>query len=84
MVVEKDIFDLKVEDIKLFDVVVNVFGVLVGKEYLYVEVGKVLISIFKEVKDIILFVVGGVGSFFVDEVKIICLVEMLEFLKEYL
>lgn len=38
-IMEKDIFDIMVNDIEGFDVVVNVFGVFEGKEYLYVEVG---------------------------------------------
>lgn len=84
MILEKDVFELIVEDIKFFDVVVNVFGVVSGQEYFYVEVGRVLINILKNVKNIRLFVVGGVGSLFVDEDKIICLMDILEFLKEYL
>lgn len=37
----------------------------------------------KGVFNIKLFVVGGVGSLFVDEEKIICVFEILGFLEEY-
>ncbi|MBT2572991.1 NAD(P)-dependent oxidoreductase [Bacillus sp. ISL-51] len=83
-VLEKDVFDLKAEDVKQFDAVVNAFGAPAGQEQLHVEAGRALINIFKEAKDTRLFVVGGAGSLFVDEAKTTRLAETPEFPKQYL
>ncbi len=82
-VLEKDVFDLKAEDLKPFDVVVNAFGAPAGKEHLHVEAGRVLIEAMKGATDTRLIVVGGAGSLFVDEAKTIRLIETPEFPKEY-
>ena len=39
-VLEKDVFDLKAEDLQAFDVVVNAFGAPAGQEHLHVDAGK--------------------------------------------
>ncbi|MFJ7852768.1 NAD(P)-dependent oxidoreductase [Peribacillus frigoritolerans] len=82
-VLEKDIFDLKAEDIKEFDVVVNAFGAAPGKENLHVDAGKILIEAMKGAPQTKLVVVGGAGSLFVDEAKTIRVLDTPEFPKEY-
>ncbi|MCY8936959.1 NAD(P)-dependent oxidoreductase [Peribacillus frigoritolerans] len=82
-VLEKDIFDLKAEDIKEFDVVVNAFGAAPGKEHLHVDAGKILIEAMKGAPQTKLVVVGGAGSLFVDEAKTIRVLDTPEFPKEY-
>ncbi|TKH04690.1 NAD(P)-dependent oxidoreductase [Peribacillus simplex] len=82
-VLEKDVFDLKAEDIKEFDVVVNAFGAAPGKEHLHVDAGKILIDAMKGVPQTRLIVVGGAGSLFVDEAKTVRVLDTPEFPKEY-
>ncbi|MDM5210649.1 NAD(P)-dependent oxidoreductase [Peribacillus sp. NJ4] len=82
-VLEKDLFALKAEDIKEFDVVVNAFGAAPGKEHLHVDAGKILIDAMKGAPQTKLIVVGGAGSLFVDEAKTIRVLETPEFPKEY-
>ncbi|MBT2617620.1 MULTISPECIES: NAD(P)-dependent oxidoreductase [unclassified Bacillus (in: firmicutes)] len=82
-VLEKDVFDMKAEDIKEFDVVVNAFGAAPGKEHLHVDAGKILIKAMKGAPQTKLIVVGGAGSLFVDEAKTIRVLDTPEFPKEY-
>ncbi|PEZ76145.1 NAD(P)-dependent oxidoreductase [Bacillus sp. AFS017274] len=82
-VLEKDVFDLKSEDIKGFDVIVNAFGAVPGREHLHVEAGKILIEAMKGAPQTKLIVVGGAGSLFVDEAKTIRVLDTPEFPKEY-
>ncbi|TDL84984.1 NAD(P)-dependent oxidoreductase [Vibrio vulnificus] len=82
-VLEKDVFDLKAEDIKEFDVVVNAFGAAPGKEHLHVDAGKILIEAMKGAPQTKLIVVGGAGSLFVDEAKTIRVLDTPDFPKEY-
>ncbi|MEY8734640.1 NAD(P)-dependent oxidoreductase [Peribacillus frigoritolerans] len=82
-VLEKDVFDLKEEDIKEFVVVVNAFGAAPGKEHLHVDAGKILIEAMKGAPQTKLIVVGGAGSLFVDEAKTIRVLDTPEFPKEY-
>ncbi|MDP1420687.1 NAD(P)-dependent oxidoreductase [Peribacillus simplex] len=82
-VLEKDVFDLKAEDINEFDVVVNAFGAAPGKEHLHVDAGKILIEAVKGAPQTKLIVVGGAGSLFVDEAKTIRVLDTPEFPKEY-
>ncbi|MFE5431096.1 NAD(P)-dependent oxidoreductase [Peribacillus simplex] len=82
-VLEKDVFDLKSEDIKGFDVIVNAFGAAPGGEHLHVEAGKILIEAMKGAPQTKLIVVGGAGSLFVDEAKTIRVLDTPEFPKEY-
>ncbi|MED4226506.1 NAD(P)-dependent oxidoreductase [Neobacillus cucumis] len=81
-VLEKNIFDLKSEDIKNFDVVVNAFNAR-GQEHQHVEVGKVLIEALKSAPQTKLVVVGGAGSLFVDEAKTVRLLETPDFPAAY-
>ncbi|MGM0888828.1 MAG: NAD(P)-dependent oxidoreductase [Bacillota bacterium] len=82
-VLEKDVFDLKAEDIEEFDVVVNAFGAAPGKEHLHVDAGKILIEAMKGAAQTKLIVVGGAGSLFVDEAKTIRVLDTPDFPKEY-
>lgn len=77
-VLEKNVFDLKSEDIKNFDVVVNAFNAR-GQEHQHVEAGKVLIEALKGAPQTRLVVVGGAGSLFVDEAKTVRLLETPDF-----
>lgn len=65
-VLERNIFDLKAEDLRAFDVVVNAFGAPFGEEHLHVEAGNVLIEALTG-SDTRLIVMGGAGSLYVDE-----------------
>lgn len=78
-VIEKDIFDLTAQVVKVFDVLVNAFGAAPGLEHLHVEAGQTLISAIKEAPDTRLIVVGGAGSLFVDEAKTVRLIDTPEF-----
>ncbi len=68
-VIEKDIFDLTSNDLKVFDAVVNAFNAAPGEEKLHVVAGKVLIQALEEATSTRLIVVGGAGSLFVDAEK---------------
>ena len=65
-VIEKDIFNLTIDDIKDLDVVVNAFGAPLGDENGHVEAGRALINVLKEV-DTRAIIVGGAGSLFADD-----------------
>ena len=82
-VLEKDVFDLKAEDLQAFDVIVNAFGAPAGQEHLHVDAGRVLIEAVKGAPETRLIVVGGAGSLFVDEAQTVRLIETPEFPKEY-
>ena len=78
-VIEKDIFDLKTENLSPFDVVVNAFGApLLAKNKHMWMFGHALIEALKGTKTR-LIVVGGAGSLFVDENKTIRLIDTPEF-----
>ncbi|MEB6202599.1 NAD(P)H-binding protein, partial [Mammaliicoccus fleurettii] len=47
IVIEKNILDLKQDDLKQFDVVVNAFGAPLGEEQIHVDAGHVLINTLK-------------------------------------
>ena len=83
-VVEKDVFNLKGEDLNQFDVVVNAISAPPGQEHLHVEAGRSLINAIKNAPNTKLVVVGGAGSLFVDEAKIIKVMDTPDFPKEYL
>lgn len=68
-VLEKDVFDLKAEDLQGFDIVVNAFGAPGGQEHQHVDAGNVLIEAMKGAPNTRLIVVGGAGSLYVDEAK---------------
>jgi hypothetical protein len=83
-VVEKDVFNLKGEDLNQFDVVVNAISAPPGQEHLHVEAGRSLINAIKNAPNTKLVVVGGAGSLFVDEAKTIKVMDTPDFPKEYL
>jgi uncharacterized protein len=83
-VLEKDVFDLKAEDLQSFDVIVNAFGAPAGQEHLHVDAGNTLIEVVKSTPDTRLIVVGGAGSLYVDEAKTVRLADTPEFPGEYL
>ena len=82
-ILEKDVFELKSDDLKQFDIVVNAFGAPRGEEELHVLAGRTLISAMKGAPNTTLIVVGGAGSLFVDEEKTTRLFETPEFPKEF-
>ncbi|MCR8643492.1 NAD(P)-dependent oxidoreductase [Paenibacillus sp. N1-5-1-14] len=82
-VLEKDIFDLRTEDLQGFDVVVNAFGAAPGQEHLHVEAGRVLIEALKGT-EVRLIVVGGAGSLYVDEAQTVRVMDTPEFPAIYL
>lgn len=82
-VLEKDVFDLKADDVKNFDAVVNSFGAAPGQENLHVEAGLSLIQAFKGAPDTRLIVVGGAGSLYIDEANTTRLVDTPEFPEPY-
>ncbi|NRG31059.1 NAD(P)-dependent oxidoreductase, partial [Niallia circulans] len=83
-VVENNIFNLKAEDIKEFNVIVNAFNAAPGEEEQHVEAGRVLIEALKGAPNTKLVVVGGAGSLFVDEAKTTRVMETSDFPREYL
>jgi len=82
-ILEKDVFELKSDDLKQFDIVVNAFGAPLGDERLHVLAGRTLINAMKGAPNTTLIVVGGAGSLFVDEEKTTRLFETPEFPKEF-
>ena len=83
-VLEKNIFDLRAEDVNQFDAVVNAFNSVPGEEHLHVDAGRVLIEAFKGAPNTRLIVVGGAGSLFVDAEKTLRVFDTPDFPKEYL
>jgi len=77
-VIEKNIFDLKAEDLNQFEVVVNAFGAPLGEEQAHVDAGHTLIEALRGTKTR-LIVVGGAGSLYVDENKTVRLIDTPEF-----
>jgi uncharacterized protein len=77
-VIEKDVFNLKGDDLTAFDVFVNAFGAPLGEEQAHVDAGHALIEALKGTKTRLL-VVGGAGSLFVDENKTLRLIDTPEF-----
>lgn len=77
-VIEKNVFDLKTEDLNQFEVVVNAFGAPLGEEQAHVDAGHVLIEALKGTKTR-LIVVGGAGSLYVDDNKTVRLIDTPEF-----
>lgn len=78
-VLEKDVFHLTSEDLKVFDVVVNAFGAPLGQEHLHVDAGRVLIEAIKGTVHTRLIVVGGAGSLYVDEAKTVKVIDTPDF-----
>ncbi len=83
-VLEKNIFDLKTEDLNTFDVVVNAFNAPEGHEEQHVTAGQVLIDALSGVESTRLIVVGGAGSLYVDEAKTLQLFNTPDFPEAYM
>ncbi|MCC2251106.1 NAD(P)-dependent oxidoreductase [Virgibacillus sp. AGTR] len=83
-VIEKNIFDIKTEDIKPYDVIVNAFNAPHGEEHQHIDAGRVLINALKQAPHTRLIVVGGAGSLFADENKSTLLLDTPDFPKAYL
>jgi putative NADH-flavin reductase len=83
-VLEKDLFDLTPDDLKVFDVVVNTFSAAPGEESLHVTAGKVLMKALDNNLSTRLIVVGGAGSLFVNEEKTLRLYDTPDFPEAYL
>lgn len=79
---EKDIFDLKADDLRAFEAVVNAFGAAPGQEDLHVKAGRVLIEALNGLSTRLL-VVGGAGSLYVDEDQTTRVMDTPDFPKEY-
>lgn len=77
-VIEKNIFDLTLEDVKQFDVVVNAFGAPLGEEQAHVDAGHALIEALKGTNTRAV-IVGGAGSLYVDENKTINVMDTPDF-----
>ncbi|WP_067727402.1 NAD(P)-dependent oxidoreductase [Oceanobacillus damuensis] len=77
-VIEKNIFDLKTEDVKQFEVIVNAFGAPLGEEQAHVDAGHALIEAANGTETRVV-VVGGAGSLYVDEAKTVQLIDTPEF-----
>jgi len=82
-VLEKDIFDIKADDLRDFDAVVNAFGAAPGQETLHVKAGRVLIEALNGLSGTRLVVVGGAGSLYVDEDLTVRVMDTPDFPKEY-
>lgn len=82
-VIEKSIFDLTVDDLKPFEVVINAYKAPEGEEEDYVRSTAHLISLFQSLPRTRLIVVGGAGSLYVDEAKTTRLVETVDFPEAY-
>ncbi|PAE16055.1 hypothetical protein CHH91_10475 [Virgibacillus sp. 7505] len=83
-VLEKEIFDIKADDIKDFDVIVNAFNSAPGQEKQHIEAGHILIEALKDAPSTRLLVVGGAGSLFVDDKKTTRIFETPDFPDAYL
>ncbi|GAF21676.1 LOW QUALITY PROTEIN: Rrf2-linked NADH-flavin reductase [Bacillus sp. JCM 19047] len=83
-IVEKNLFDLKKEDLVKFDVVVNAFKAPNGQEHQHIDAGRVLLEALKNNQETRLIVVGGAGSYYVDESNTSKVFEILDFPKAYL
>jgi len=83
-VLEKSIFNLTVEDIRPFDILINAFKAPDGQEHQHVEAAKYLIELLKGSPKTKLIVVGGAGSLFVDEAKTVRVFETPDFPEAYL
>ncbi|GGP14921.1 NAD(P)-dependent oxidoreductase [Oceanobacillus neutriphilus] len=75
-VIEKNILDLKQDDMKQLDVVVNAFGAPLGEEQIHVDAGHALIEALKGT-DTRAIIVGGAGGLYVDDSKTTKVVDTL-------
>lgn len=77
-VLEKEIYDITLEDLKDLDVVINAFGAPLGEEEAHVKAGRALIEALKG-SDARAIIVGGAGSLYVDEAQTTKLIDTPEF-----
>lgn len=68
-VLVRDAFDLTIEDLDRFDVVVNAFGAAPKQGDQHVALGHHLINLFRDLPNTRLIVVGSAGSLYVNEAK---------------
>jgi len=83
-ILEKNVFDLKTEDLSSFDIIVNTFNASPGEEHLHIEAGRALIEALKGAPKTRLVIIGGAGSLFVDEAKTVRKFDTPEFPEAYL
>lgn len=68
-VLERDIFSITPEDVAGFEAVIDAFKAPEGKEEQHISSMEHLISVFGQLPDVRLMVVGGAGSLFTDAGK---------------
>lgn len=69
-VLNKNVFDLTVDDVKDFDVVINCFGVFDPAKLIQHQTSMLtLISIFEQLPDVRFMMIGGAASLYTDESK---------------
>ncbi|WP_077304879.1 NAD(P)-dependent oxidoreductase [Terribacillus halophilus] len=78
-IIEKNIFDIKTEDINDFEVIVNAFNAPSGQEEQHIEAGRILMHALKGAPSTRLLVVGGAGTLFTDEKKTTRILETEDF-----
>lgn len=77
--IQKDLFELTRGDLTAYDVVINAFSPLSGKEDLHVKAGRKLIELVTGISGTRLIIVGGAGSLFVDKDKKTRVIDTPEF-----
>lgn len=82
-VLHRDIFDVQIEDLKGFDVIVDAFNAPVGEEEEHVTSLQSLIDELEHLPGTRLIVVGGAGSLYADPGKTIRVMETEEFPEAY-
>jgi len=65
----RDLFVIRVEDLKGFDIVVSAYGAPFGKEQEYITSMRKFISVMEDLPDTRFFVVGGAGSLYTDATR---------------
>lgn len=65
-VIEKDIFDITVDDVKDFDAVVSAFGAEPGREITLQTSLKALTDVFEQIPAVRLLIVGGAASLYTN------------------
>ena len=71
-VLEKDLYDLKPEDVSVLDAVVSAFGLPFGAPHpdnVYKDAIRKLIEVFEQIPDVRLLIVGGAASLYTDPHK---------------
>ena len=79
-VLQKDLFELKSEDLAVFDVVIDAFGTPMGNPEAasqHISSMEHLISVLEPLPQVRLIVVGGAGSLYTDETKSKKVIELI-------